>query len=358
MPGSRMPRHQPYPVVRLIVIALAAIAVAAVLAWSAGTVPSTATPASTAAPASPSVTVPASSTAMPLPAATSSPTVAPSPAQTVSSQAVITAQTALRFNGRRAYQFVLDQEALGIRPTGSDAGWKTGDYIISQMEGFGWEVSTQEFLYLGVRVRNVIGKGGAGPFILLGAHYDTRPAADQDPDPAKRSEPILGANDGGSGVAVLLELARVLKHDTLKHEVWLAFFDAEDRGRLDGWPFSVGARETARRLTLRPQAMVLVDMVGDADQNIYYEGNSHPRLAAEIWAVAGELGYGDTIIPQLKHTITDDHIPFVEMGIPAVDIIDFDYPYWHTTRDTSDKVSADSLERVGRTLQTWLEEKE
>ncbi len=100
---------------------------------------------------------------------------------------------------------------------------------------------------------------------------------------------------------------------------------------------------------------MVVDMIGDADQQIYYEGYTNPALAAEIWTVAEELGYHDYFIPQLKHTIIDDHLPFVERGIPAVDIIDFDYPYWHTVADTSDKVSPDSLERVGRTLQVWLE---
>ena len=269
-----------------------------------------------------------------------------------------------KFDGNKAFSDLKAQCDFGPRPPNTAAHDKCGDYIAATLKPLADVVSQQRFIYPAegrkLDLRNVIAyfNPRATEYVLLCAHWDTRPMADEEIDEAKAKQPILGANDGASGVAVLLELARVLKHDTLKHEVWLAFFDAEDRGRLDGWPFSVGARETARRLTLRPQAMVLVDMVGDADQNIYYEGNSHPRLAAEIWAVAGELGYGDTIIPQLRHTITDDHIPFVEMGIPAVDIIDFDYPYWHTTRDTSDKVSADSLERVGRTLQTWLEEKE
>jgi Zn-dependent M28 family amino/carboxypeptidase len=153
-------------------------------------------------------------------------------------------------------------------------------------------------------------------------------------------------------------MARVLEADKLKNEVWLAFFDAEDRGRLDGWPFSVGARQMAENLIVAPQAVVVVDMIGDADQNIYLEQNSTPALRRELWAVAGELGYQAYIIPELRHTIIDDHIPFLERGIPAIDIIDFDYPYWHTTADTADKVAPESLERVGRTLEVWLEEKQ
>ena len=276
----------------------------------------------------------------------------PTPLPTATPTAV-----ALQFDGERAYQIVLAQEAIGPRPTGSPAGWATGDYIIKQLEALGWTVKTQEFVFRGVRGRNVIGVAGQGPVIILGAHYDTRPAADKDPDPAARQQPILGANDGGSGVAVLLELARVLDRDKLNRQVWLAFFDAEDRGRLDGWPFSVGAREMAQNLKVKPQAVVVVDMVGDADQAIYYERNSDPELSAALWAIAAQLGYSDYIIPQFKHTIIDDHLPFKEQGIPAVDVIDFDYPYWHTLADTADKVSPASLERVGRTLQVWLEGK-
>jgi glutaminyl-peptide cyclotransferase len=281
----------------------------------------------------------------PIPAPVITPTIAPTP----------TPSASLRFDGQKAYAQVLAQVAFGPRPTGSPQGWATGDYIIQQLEALGWTVETQEFVYRGVRGRNVIGKAGQGPVVILGAHYDTRPAADQDPDPAKRQQPILGANDGGSGVAVLLELARVLNRGALDRQVWLAFFDAEDRGRLDGWPFSVGARQMAQALTVKPQAVVVVDMVGDADQTIYYEANSDQELSAKIWAIAARLGYGDHIIAQPKYTIIDDHLPFKEQGIPAVDMIDFDYPYWHTLADTADKVSPTSLERVGRTLEAWLE---
>ena len=96
---------------------------------------------------------------------------------------------------------------------------------------------------------------------------------------------------------------------------------------------------------------------GDADQQLYYENNSHPAWRRTLWQIAADLGYGDAFIPQVKYTIIDDHLPFARRGIPAVDIIDFDYPYWHTTEDTADKASADSLQRVGHTLEIWLEER-
>jgi glutaminyl-peptide cyclotransferase len=306
-----------------------------------------------AAPGSPSNTLVPSPT-QGVPGKEPSPTNTPVPASPTPTPPP-TVSEALQFEGEQAYQYVLAQEAFGPRPTGSEAGWATGDYIIQQLERLGWTVETQEFMFQGVRGRNIIGKAGQGPLVIIGAHYDTRPVADHDPDPANREQPILGANDGGSGVAVLLELARVLDRETLDRQVWLAFFDAEDRGRLDGWPFSVGAREMAQNLVIRPQAVAVVDMVGDADQNIYYERNSDPELSAELWAIAADLGYSDNIIPQPKHTIIDDHLPFVEQGIPSVDIIDFDYPYWHTLEDTADKVSPISLERVGRMLEVWLQ---
>lgn len=264
---------------------------------------------------------------------------------------------ALVFDGDMAYQHVLAQVALGPRPTGTEAGWATGDLIIAELDKAGWPVETQEFVFRGVKGRNIIAKQGSGPIIILGAHYDTRPAADREGDPAKREEWIDGANDGASGVAVLLEMARVLESGRLKNEVWLAFFDAEDRGRLDGWPFSVGASHMAQNLTVEPQSVVVVDMIGDADQNIFLEQNSTAALSNEIWDVAAELGYDAYIIPEPRHTIIDDHLPFIERGIPAVDMIDFDYPYWHTLADTADKVAPESLERVGRTLEVWLEEK-
>lgn len=267
---------------------------------------------------------------------------------------------ALIFDGNLAYEQLLAQVAFGPRPTGSEAGWATGDFIIAELNKLGWQTESQEFLFMGVRGRNIIGRrdGSDGPIIMLGAHYDTRPAADQDPDQTLRGEWIEGGNDGASGVAVLLELARVLEAEKLKNDVWLAFFDAEDRGHLEGWPFSVGARHMAENLAVSPQKVVVLDMIGDADQQLYYEQNSSQQLAIEIWAIASGLGYEAHFIPEPKYTIIDDHLPFLERFIPAVDIIDFDYPYWHTVEDTADKVAPESLERVGRTLEVWLEEKQ
>ena len=257
------------------------------------------------------------------------------------------------FEGAKAFEWVMDQMHFGPRPTGSREGRATGDYIVRRLKEFGWEVTEQNFEYLGTPVRNITGTRGEGPTIILGAHYDTRRRADRDPvDP---TQPVPGANDGASGVAVLIELARVLNVEATGHRIQLAFFDAEDNGGLDGWDWIVGSTYMAANLEENPEMMVLVDMIGDADQQIYWENTSDAGLRERIWRVAAELGYDAYFVPETRHTITDDHTPFLRLGIPAIDIIDFDYPYWHTAADTIDKVSADSLERVGRTLQVWLE---
>jgi glutaminyl-peptide cyclotransferase len=257
------------------------------------------------------------------------------------------------FAGQQAYQHVLKQVEFGPRYVGSDGGQRTAEYIAQELSLHGWATETQEFTFRGVVGRNVVGSKGGGPLFVLGAHYDTRSIADRDPlDP---SQPVPGANDGASGVAVLLELARTLDINIIDAEIWLAFFDAEDQGGIGGWPFSVGATFMAEHLAERPEAVVVVDMVGDAEQEIFIEQNSDPQLSSTLWAIAEQLGYRQYFPPERGLAIIDDHLPFIQQGIVAVDIIDIDYPYWHTTMDTPDKVNPESLERVGRVLETWLE---
>ena len=260
------------------------------------------------------------------------------------------------FSGELAYRHVQAQMAIGPRPPGSPGAQQTADYIAAQLRQAGWEVREERFHYSGVALRNIIGVRGQGPAVLFGAHYDTRQHADMDPDPARRRDPVPGANDGASGVAVLLELARVLGREDLPLQVHLAFFDGEDQGQIAGWPWSVGAAYTAESLTPDQflRYVVIVDMVGDADQQLYWERYSDPALKQAIWSLAAELGYGDVFVPKERHALIDDHLPFLRRGIPAVDIIDFDYPYWHTVADTSDKVGPQSLERVGRVLEEMV----
>ena len=258
------------------------------------------------------------------------------------------------FDGDRAYQHVVAQCDIGPRIVGTEGGQKAADYIAQELDKLGWIVELQEFTFRGVVGQNVIASRGSGDLYLIGAHYDTRPIADRDPtDP---TQPVPGANDGASGVAVLLELARALDLSKIDKQVWLAFFDAEDCGNINGWPFSVGAAHMAEHLSVTPKAVVVVDMVGDEDQRFMWETGSDAGLNRTLWAIAAELGYENEFIPRLGYSIMDDHVPFLQRGFAAVDIIDFDYPYWHTTQDTPDRVSPESLQRIGRVLEKWLEE--
>jgi glutaminyl-peptide cyclotransferase len=296
------------------------------------------------------------------------------PTASPTATALANSATAKRFDGTRAFDDVLAQMQFGARPAGSQALRATGDYILNELKKSDWQTETQEFEYRGVPIRNIIAKTniGQGPLVIIGAHYDTRPRANMDKQ--NPNAPVPGANDGASGVAVLLELARVLDKTKLKNQVWLAFFDAEDNGDLSAcdlrvvpqqeptalcdtnlWTWSIGAEHVAETLRVKPAAVIILDMIGDADQTIYYEANSDQEWNQQLWTIAAQLGYRQWFIPQVRWSMSDDHTPFLEKGIRAVDMIDFDYPYWHTTQDTADKVSAESLERVGRVVETWLE---
>jgi Zn-dependent M28 family amino/carboxypeptidase len=257
------------------------------------------------------------------------------------------------FEGERAYADVQTQVDFGPRIPGSDGHAKTQEWMRAELEAAGWNVEVQTSEALGHPVENVVAKrNDTAPQIIIGAHYDSRMYADQDADPANHTKPVPAANDGASGVAVLLELARSLPKETVP--VWLVFFDAEDNGRIEGWDWILGSREFVKKNPVQPQAVIVIDMIGDADLNIYRERNSNVELTDAIWATAKDLGYESKFINEDKFSMIDDHSPFLEAGIPAVDIIDFDYPYWHTAQDTPDKVSPESLKAVGETLRTWV----
>lgn len=258
------------------------------------------------------------------------------------------------FNAERAYQDVIFQTSLGARTPGSEAHVRVIQYISDELQSAGWQVELQNGEKLGHTVTNIIAKRGDGSGLtILGAHYDSRLIADRDPNPYQRNNPVPGANDGASGVAVLLELARTLPRE-LNNEVWLVFFDLEDQGNIEGWDWILGSRFFVQNLDNPPDNVVIVDMVGDADLKIFRERNSDPGLTKEIWSLAAEMGYENHFIIEPKYSILDDHTPFLERGIKAIDIIDFDYPYWHTVSDTADKVSPQSLEIVGRILSAWV----
>lgn len=264
------------------------------------------------------------------------------------------------FNGENAYDYLTGQCDFGPRPPGSDNLSLCRQYIIDTLKSFNWNVTLQNFTYMNTECYNIIATWNetTNSSIILGAHYDTRPEASADPDLLNRTKPILGANDGASGTAVLMELARVLPVAN-RSRVELVFFDAEDSGGIDGWNWIRGSvhyvsvLDTERIESI--SAMILVDMIGDAALYLPKEGSSTPSLQNLIWSIAANLGYSTTFVDTPATSIYDDHRPFLDAGIPAVDIIHVPFPsYWHTLADTPDKCSAESLEIVGRVLEVFV----
>lgn len=261
------------------------------------------------------------------------------------------------FDAERAFQDVVTQVGFGPRFPGSPGHAQVREWLVDLLTQSGWQPRELEGDFFGQQVFNIEACRGSSQdaregYVLIGAHYDTRMYADKDPDLSQRDQPVPGANDGASGVAVLTELARVLPQN-IPTRLCLVFFDAEDNGRIGEWEWAAGARFYAAQMSEIPDAVIIVDMVGDFNQYFPVEQNSTPGLVEEIWEVAAGLGIESFSQEQGKR-ILDDHVPFLELGIPAVDIIDLDYPYWHTTADTPDKVSPQSLENVGDVLLEWL----
>ena len=267
------------------------------------------------------------------------------------------------FDGERAYGDLLAQMALGPRTPGSTAIAKVRELILDKLGRNGFSTGTQEFHafsevtasnFKAINLYGVFPKGAKVRY-LVSAHYDSRPVADRDPDPSKRTLPVPGANDGASGVAVLLELSRAVPRLAAGHGIALVFFDAEDCGlssQTEG--FCLGSRYMAKHLPagLDFEIGVNLDMVGDADLRIPHEALSlkHcPAVVRAFWAIGTRLHPG-IFVDEPGPSVYDDHMPFVEAGKAYIDIIDFDYPAWHTTGDTGDKCSAASLKAVGDTV--------
>lgn len=257
------------------------------------------------------------------------------------------------FDGVQALTTVQDLVNLGPRVPDSQAHLKAIEYIQANLLKFGWGSVVLEQSINGHTAKNILAtRNNPNPVILLGAHYDSRIFADNDPIISNRILPVPGANDGASGVAVLLELAHTLPIDSVPTA--LLFIDLEDNGRIPGWDWIQGSRAFAKQITFQPKAVVILDMIGDSNLNIYKEKYSNPEITDQIWNTARDLGYSDTFIPEYKYSILDDHIPFLEKNFPAVDIIDLDYQYWHTTQDLPEKVSSTSLKIIGETILAWI----
>ncbi len=283
-----------------------------------------------------------------------------------------------QFNADSAYQYVYDQVAFGPRVPNTEAHTKCAEYLSSKLEEFGAEVIVQEAQLTAfdnkiLNAKNIIGQYNPElkNRIMLFAHWDSRPFADHDPDTSKRNEPILGANDGASGVGVLLEIARSLQKDTLPIGIDIIFFDAEDYGipdhlnvdwKPDTW--CLGSQywgKNPHTPDYYAQYGILLDMVGAPQATFYQEQQSLQfarRIVKKVWNTANDLGYGNHFIYEKGGAITDDHVYVNNLrGIPCIDIIQFDPStnssfgsFWHTHNDNMEAISKSTLKAVGQTL--------
>jgi len=280
-------------------------------------------------------------------------------------QATKAAVTPAPFDGGRAFEHLKQMVAIGPRPAGSAAIHQTRAYITRQLSAIGLTVQEQAFVAETpsgrVDMVNLIVRlpGRRTDRVLFTGHYDTKPL---------QGQVFVGANDGGSSAAFLIELARVLKtrtHEFTYELVWLdgeeAFCRNWDECGKPGSPdntygsrYFVQAAKKANAVA-SIKAMVLLDMIGDRDLQIRRESNSTPWLTDIVWRAAKGLAY-DRVFNDTPTSIEDDHLAFLAAGIPSVDIIDLDYPYWHTPDDTLDHVTARSLQIVGDVVLAALPE--
>lgn len=277
------------------------------------------------------------------------------------------------FDSTKAFALLKAQCEIGYRIPDTPEHEKGKQHIISELKKLSIKTELQEFtaysslLKKDIKLTNIFAIIGTidENTTAVSAHWDTRPIAEKDNNIENRNKPILGANDGASGVAVLLELARVLKikesEGKLKSPVILIFLDGEDLGLPNtAKEFCLGSKYLSYHIPegIHISKGINIDMIGDADLILYKEGNSHRDkktsiIQDEIWEI-GEKLYPSVFKNEVKYAILDDHLSFIEKGIPYTDIIDFDYKYWHTTQDTPDKCSPESLQIIGDVLVKYL----
>lgn len=267
------------------------------------------------------------------------------------------------FNENWAFDYLKAQCAFGPRNPGSVGHKQCLNYLEKELKKYAPKVTRQDFFYplpgVGTTMRgsNLIAEffPEKKDRILLCAHWDTRPWADMDPDSKNHQQPVMGANDGASGVAILLEIANSLKQQPACYGVDLVLFDAEDAGLYrNNETWALGSKEYANSLTRQelPRFGILLDLVGDKNLNIHKEVNSQlnaPDLVEYVWNLADELGVVE-FYRDVRYQVHDDHINLLNIGVPCIDIIDFDYPAWHTIKDVPENCSAESLGKVGRVV--------
>ena len=278
------------------------------------------------------------------------------------------------FSSDSAFMYLKAQCDFGPRVPNSRAHSQCGEYLSSTLRRFGAEVTEQNvdltaFDGTVLHARNIIAEFNpdASPRILLLAHWDTRPWADSDSDPANHSKPVMGANDGASGVAVLLEVARQISKKNPGRGIDILFVDAEDWGSNDvegSW--ALGARYFAsnpHKKGYAPAEAILLDMVGGKHavfRKEYFSMQSAPQLVNKLWGCAEDSGYADRFINEMGGAVVDDHVEMINAGIPAIDIIESCHtqtgfnPTWHTVNDTPDAIDRSTLKAVGQTVLRYI----
>jgi glutaminyl-peptide cyclotransferase len=272
------------------------------------------------------------------------------------------ASTASEFNADSAMSYVRQQVAFGPRVPGTPAWQKGGDWIVAKLRATADQVTEQKWTHTlakggTIPQRNILArfKPESKDRILYVAHWDTRPNASSDPDAANHGKPIPGANDGASGVALLVAIADALKKVPPQFGVDLLFVDGEDYGTFGpDVDVLIGATYFATHLPspdYKPMFGVVWDMIGDADLNIpqeMYSAQNAPEVVQRVWGKAKDLGYDKYFLPDMRsYTITDDHYPLIKAGLRVIDVIDIDYDAHHTLADDVDRVSVKSLKIVG-----------
>ena len=280
------------------------------------------------------------------------------------------------FDEDHAFEYLVAQCDFGPRNPGSEGYYACLDFIINELDQSADDIILQDFRYREQRYRkrydlqNIIARFNpdASFQTIISAHWDTRPWADQEDNRRDRNQPIIGANDGASGVAVLLELAKIMGETPPPIGVNLVFFDGEDLGVPgENETYCQGSRYFAKNLPIpRPDEAINLDMVGDKQLHIPVEKYSleyNPNLVRYLWGRADDMGLDAfDITPQ--YAIYDDHVPLHEIaGIPAIDLIDFKYPnpyanFWHTMNDVPENCSAESLEQVGKLMVDYIYNRE
>ena len=275
-----------------------------------------------------------------------------------------------QFDGELARRRVEHMVAAGPRVPGTPAHRAIGDWLVAQLRATADTVVVQTWVHVtadgdSLPMRNIFARWRpADPNrVLYVSHWDSRPTSDQDPDPARRSQPTPGANDGGSSTAMLLGVADELKRQPPAIGVDLLFVDGEDYGDFSGPDALIGSRYFARNLPpgYRPLFAVVWDIIGSERPRFLREGYSlqgAPEVVERVWQAAQDNGARDIFVNQDGGATTDDHVPLLEAGIRAIDVIDQlgggGYTAWHTTQDTPDKISAATLARVGRVAMALL----